>query len=206
MTDHHEDPTPEQGLKILLADEDEGALRITAVQVRDLGHEVAEMAIGVQEAAEVIARDDPDLSIVVVYHDDGYALQIIAEICEFARGPVIALLDDEDPAFVAQAAEHGIQAYARTDTPQSIQSAIEVAVRRHGELRRLTEQVERLESAIERRAVIERAKGILMERHSIDERAAFDRLRSHARSRSRTVVDVAASVAEGHALLPRARD
>jgi AmiR/NasT family two-component response regulator len=78
-------------------------------------------------------------------------------------------------------------------------------VRRHGERRRLVEQVQRLESALERRAVIERAKGILMERHSVGEREAFDLLRDHARSRNRTVVDVAASVAEGHALLPKAR-
>jgi response regulator NasT len=206
VSDHDEDTTVGPGLKILLADEDEGALRITAAHVRELGHEVTEMAIGVQAATELIARDDPELSIVVVYHDGGYALHMIEEVCEYARGPVVALLDDEDPQFVAQAAERGIHAYARTDTPQSIQSAIEVAMRRHGELRRLTEHVERLESALERRAVIERAKGIVMERHAVDERAAFERLRSHARSRNRTVVEVAASVAEGHALLPRGRD
>ena len=88
----------------------------------------------------------------------------------------------------------------------SIQSAIEVAVRRHAETRDLAQQVERLETALERRALIERAKGILMERHNIAEREAFDRLRDHARSRNRTVVDVSASVAEGHALLPKARD
>jgi response regulator NasT len=88
----------------------------------------------------------------------------------------------------------------------SIQSAIEVAVRRQAEKRELAEQVERLETALERRALIERAKGILMERHNIGEREAFDRLRDHARSRNRTVVDVSASVAEGHALLPKARD
>jgi AmiR/NasT family two-component response regulator len=195
-----------QRLKVVLADEDEGALRITAAQVRDLGHQVTEMAIGIHEAAEVIARDDPDLSIVVVYKNDGYALDLIEEISEFARGPVIALVDDEDPVFVGQAAERGIYAYARGGTPESIQAAIEVAVRRHADARALTEQVLRLESALERRAVIERAKGILMERHDIGERAAFDRLREHARSRNRTVVDVAGSVAEGHALLPKARE
>src|ERR671939_782972 len=58
-----------RGLKVLLADQDEGALRITAALVRELGHEVSEMAIGLHEAAECIARDDPDLSIVVVYED-----------------------------------------------------------------------------------------------------------------------------------------
>lgn len=206
MSDAHFNPLSSRGLKVLLADEDEGALRITASKVRDLGHEVTEMAIGVQAAAEVIARDDPDLSIVVVYVEQGYALDIIEQACEFARGPVIALLANEDPEFVAQAADRGISAYARTDTSASIQSAIEVAIRRHAERRELAEQVERLETAIERRAVIERAKGILMERHGVDDRAAFDRLRGHARSRNRTVVDVAAAVAEGHALLPRGRD
>ena len=195
-----------RALKVLLADEDEGALRITAALVRDLGHDVTEMAIGVQEAAEVIARDDPDLSIVVVYESDRQALALIEEISEYARGPVIAILAREDPEFVGAAAERGIDAFAREGMADSIQSAIEVAVRRHDERRRLVEQVQRLESALERRAVIERAKGILMERHSIGERAAFDLLRDHARSRNRTVVDVAASVAEGHALLPKARD
>ena len=200
------DDTDLRDLKVLLADEDEGALRITAALVRDLGHQVAEMAIGLQEAAEMIARDDPDLSIVVVYRNDGYALDLIEEIAEYARGPVIALVDHEDPGFVAQAASRGIWAYARAGTGESIQSAIEVAVRRHAEKRALAEQVQRLESALERRAMIERAKGIIMERHNVSEREAFDRLRDHARSRNRTVVDVAASVSEGHALLPKARD
>jgi AmiR/NasT family two-component response regulator len=195
-----------RALKVLLADQDEGALRIAAALVRELGHEVAEMAIGMQEAADVIARDDPDLSMVVVYEDDGYALDLIEEIAEFARGPVIAIVDKEDPEFVAAAAKRGISAYARDGLADSIQSAIEVAMRRHAEKRELVEQVQRLESALERRALIERAKGILMERHNVSDREAFDRLRDHARSRNRTVVDVAASVAEGHALLPKARD
>jgi AmiR/NasT family two-component response regulator len=195
-----------RGLKVLLADADEGALRITAALIRDIGHEVSEMAIGIHEAADVIAHDDPDLSVVVVYENNGSALDLIEEIVEYARGPVIALVDREDPDFVAQAAARGIYAYARAGTVESIQSAIEVAVRRHAEKRALTEQVQRLESALERRAMIERAKGIIMERQSVSEREAFDRLRDHARSRNRTVVDVAASVAEGHALLPKARD
>ena len=51
--------------------------------------------------------------------------------------------------------------------------------------------------------MIERAKGILMERHAIDEREAFELLRDHARAQSRRVVDVALTVNEGHALLPK---
>ena len=83
-----------------------------------------------------------------------------------------------------------------------MQAAIEVAIRRYREAARLNEKVGQLESALERRAVIERAKGIVMERHGIDEREAFDRLRDHARAGNRRVVDVATAVVEGHALLP----
>jgi AmiR/NasT family two-component response regulator len=201
------DQNGQRALRILLADEDPGTLKVTAAQVRELGHTPTEIAVSVREAAEAIARDDPDLTIVVIYgDDDDSALDLIEEIDAFSSGPVIALLDREDPDFVAEAAERGIFAYARQETADSIQSAIEVAMRRWREHHELTEQVERLENAIERRAVIERAKGILMERHGVDDRAAFQRVREHARSNNRTVVDVAAAVAEGHALLPKGRD
>jgi response regulator NasT len=102
---------------------------------------------------------------------------------------------------VPRAADRGIFAVARDGDEDALRDAIEVALARHRENTRLSEQVNRLETALERRAVIERAKGILMERHAIGEREAFDRLRAHARSRNRTVVDVASAVGEGHALL-----
>jgi AmiR/NasT family two-component response regulator len=195
-----------KALRVLLADQDAGALKVTAGQLRDLGHTPTEIAVSVREAVDAIARDEPDLTLVVLYGDDEYALDLIEEINAFSSGPVIALLDREDPDFVAEAAERGIFAYARQETADSIQSAIEVAMRRWREHHDLAEQVERLESALERRTLIERAKGILMERHNLDDRAAFQRLREHARSTNRTVVDVAAAVADGHALLPKARD
>jgi AmiR/NasT family two-component response regulator len=58
-----------------------------------------------------------------------------------------------------------------------------------------------LEGAFARRAVTERAKGILMERHGIDEQAAFDMLRDQARTH-RKLVDLADAVGAGHAMLP----
>jgi AmiR/NasT family two-component response regulator len=195
-----------KSLRVLLADEDSGALKVTAAQVRELGHTPTEIAVDLRQAAEAIARNDPDLTIVVLYGDDGHALDLIEEINAYSSGPVIALLDREDPEFVAAAAERGIFAYARQETIESIQAAIEVAMRRWREQQELTEQVERLEGALQRRGLIERAKGILMERHSVGDRAAFELLREHARSNNRTVVDVAAAVTEGHALLRKTRD
>jgi AmiR/NasT family two-component response regulator len=198
-------PKAHRSLRILLADQDPGALKVTAGQIRELGHTPTEIAVSLREAAEAIAESDPDLAIVVLYDEGGgYALDLIEEINAYSSGPVIALLDHEDAEFVAAAAERGIFAYARQETTESIQAAIEIAMRRWREQRELSDQIERLEGALHRRALIERAKGILMERHSISDRAAFELLREHARSNNRTVVDVASAVTEGHALLRKA--
>jgi AmiR/NasT family two-component response regulator len=190
-------------LRVLIADEDKAALSQLGAVLEELGHEVMPYAVSVAEAIELIATEDPDLAIVVVHRDDDHALALIQETVEFASGPVIAQTRNGDVDFVARAAERGISAWIESVSPEVVQGAIEVALRRYEETARLETKVEQLESALARRAVIERAKGIVMERHGVDERAAFELMRDHARSHSRRVVDVAVSVADGHALLPK---
>jgi response regulator NasT len=191
------------GLRVFAADEDRAALEELAGVLGGLGHDVIAHAVGVREAAEKIAAEEPDLAMVVLHEDDAHALDLIEEIVEYGSGPVIALLEREDPEFVARAADRGIAAYARPVAAETVQSAIEIAVRRHAETEALTERVTQLETALARRALIERAKGIQMERHGLDERAAFEMLREHARSQSRTVLSVSQAVADGHGLLPK---
>ena len=156
----------------------------------------------VAKAGDAIAREDPDLSIVVVDDDDEHALDLIEEMCEYARGPIIALVGGHEPGFVSSAAERGIAAFARMSFLDEVEGAIELAMRRHAETTKLTEQVAQLESALERRGTIERAKGILMERHGVDDRAAFELLRQHARRSNRRVIELALAILDGHALLP----
>jgi AmiR/NasT family two-component response regulator len=197
-------PRPERHLRILVADENRDALHRLGEVLTELGHEVTPYAVSVAEAAQLISTEDPDLAIVVVHNDDEHALALIGEAVEYASGPVIAQTrnEEEDLAFVARAAEQGVSAIIESNDAMAVQGAIEVALRRYEDAARLQEKVEQLETALERRTLIERAKGIVMERHGLDERAAFEMLRDHARSQSRRVVDVARAVAEGHALLP----
>jgi response regulator NasT len=196
--------TNEQNIRILLANEREEDLRALGDVLDALGHEVTPFAVSVREAIELIAREDPDLAFVVLDGNDQHGLALISETVEFASGPVLVTVREaEDPSTIAKAAEMGIAGYVDSWAPEDVQAAIEVAMRRHREEERLNEKVSQLQSALERRAIIERAKGVLMERHGLDERHAFELLRDHARSSSRRVIDVAQSVLDGHALLPR---
>jgi response regulator NasT len=132
--------------------------------------------------------------MVKLHADDEHALELIEELIEVGGCPVVALLDTEDPDFVARAAERGIIAYAQPVDEESVRSSLEVAVRRFAELKELGQAVGQLEDAISRRAMIERAKGILMERHGISDREAFEMLRTEARSNNRRVYDVASDL------------
>jgi AmiR/NasT family two-component response regulator len=195
-----------RGLRVLTANEDRDALQALTELLGRLGHSVTSRAVSVTEAVDLIAIEDPDVSLVRLHHDDEHALALIEELTESASGPVIAVLDEADPEFISAAAERGISAFAQPVDEANVQAALELAMRRYAESEALTERVDQLETALERRALIERAKGILMERHSIDDRAAFELLRGFARRNNRKVVDVASAVEAGRELLPHRSD
>lgn len=194
--DGHTTPehAPARSLRIVAADEDRTALARTADMLGRLGHDVTACAVTVAEACEVIAREDPDVAVVVVHDDEDHALDLIDELGEALSGPVVALVDEPDAGFAQAAAARGLDALAVEPGEEALQAALEVAVRRHAERARLSDQVGQLEFALERRALIERAKGTLMERHGIGEREAFERLRAQARARSVSVVSLAAEI------------
>src|SRR5918998_157518 len=162
----------ERGLRVLLPDESEDALRSLGAIVTELGHEVTPYAVSVEQAAELIATEDPDIAFVMVHQDDEHALALIAEAVEFASGPVVAHIRDADVDLVARAAEQGISAYVDASTPEAVQGAIDVALRRYREQAALAAKVDQLETALQRRTQIERAKGVLMERHAIGDDGA----------------------------------
>ena len=86
-------------------------------------------------------------------------------------------------SFVAAAAERGVFAHLDSAEPVELQGGLDVALERYRQYRRLV-------GAFERRARIERAKGVLMERHGLDDHEAFERIRSDARSTRRPLMDV----------------
>ena len=88
---------------------------------------------------------------------------------------MIVLIHAPEPEFVKEASKRGVFAYITDADGEDWQSSIDIVLRRFAEYHDL-------EGAFGRRAVTERAKGILMERHSIDETA---RLPDAARPRPR---------------------
>jgi AmiR/NasT family two-component response regulator len=152
--------------------------------------------IEVEDVGAVTARERPDVALVGLGASSDHALGLIERIVREAACPVIALIHAPDPDFVKEASKRGVFAYITDADAKDWQSSIDIV------LRRFTEYHD-LEGAFGRRAVTERAKGIRMERHSIDEAIASGMMRDHARATNRKLVDVSSAVVEGHRLLPK---
>jgi AmiR/NasT family two-component response regulator len=181
-------------LRVLIANERRDRLALLAEVVGGLGHEVIAREIDVREVGAVTAREHPDVALVGLGLSSEHALQLIAEIVHEAACPVIALLSAKDPAYVNEAAKRGVFAYIVDSSPEELQSAIDITLRRFAEYHNL-------QGAFGRRAVIEQAKGILMARHAIDQERAFQMLRAHSQRNGHKVVDVAQAIVDSHLLL-----
>ena len=161
-----------------------------------LGHEVIAREIEVDDVGAVTARERPDVALVGLGDSSEHALELIDKIVREAACPVIVLLHARDPAFVKEASKRGVFAHISDADVEDWQSSIDIVLRRFAEYHDL-------EGAFGRRALTERAKGILMERHAIDEAGAFEMLREHSRVDNRKLIDLATAVVDGHRLLPK---
>jgi AmiR/NasT family two-component response regulator len=186
-------------LRVLVADERDRYLEPVTEAVRDLGHEVIAHEVEISKVGAATLEHRPDIAIVALHEDTGHALELITEIADEATCPVVALADAASRDFVAEAARRGVFAYLDSTNETELQGGIDVALQRYEEHKRLL-------AAFQRRAKIERAKGILMERHQVDELQAFAMLRDRARQSGRKLVDVAQAVLDGHLLLPPTAD
>jgi AmiR/NasT family two-component response regulator len=183
-------------LRVLIANERKDRLALVAPIVAALGHEVIAREIEVEDVGAVTARERPDVALVGLGESSDHALRLVEKIVHESACPVIALIHAPDPDFVKEASKRGVFAYITDADAKDWQSSIDIVLRRFAEYHDL-------EGSFGRRAITERAKGILMERHSIDEPTAFEMLRDHSRSANRKLIDVSSAVVDGHRLLPK---
>jgi two-component system, response regulator / RNA-binding antiterminator len=183
-------------LRVLIANERKDRLALVAPIVVGLGHEVIAREIEVSDVGPVTARERPDVALVGLGCSSEHALELIDKIVREAACPVIVLIHARDPEFVKEASKRGVFAHISDSDVEDWQSSIDIVLRRFAEY-------QDLEGAFGRRALTERAKGILMERHAIDDDVAFEMLREHSRASNLKLLDVATAVVDSHRLLPR---
>jgi response regulator NasT len=181
-------------LRVLVANQLAQRAEAISEIARSLGHEVVGLELNVEQVTELTRKEHPDVALVGLGESSQHALELIEQIVRNAACPVILILDARDQDFVNAAAQRGVFAYIVDGDQQQLQSALDITLRRFAEYHNL-------EGAFGRRATIERAKGILMAIHGIDEQQAFELLRDDSQRNGRKLVEIAEAVTQTHRLL-----
>ncbi len=137
-----------------------------------------------------IARLQPDL--IIVDEQSDAALQRVVAATASARRPIVCFTEDDDRQKMHEAIRAGVSAYVVQGlSAERVKAVLDVAVTRFRVEQELREELEETRNKLAERKVIERAKGLLMERQQCSEDEAYSKLRKLAMDRNLRLVEVA---------------
>ncbi len=188
--------------RILLAEDNDLVALTLEEQLRGLGYDIVGIARTGTEATELAARLNPDLIIMDFRMPEMDGSEAAARINSHRSTPIIMLTAYTDRETIRKAELAGVMSYIVKPVNESeLSPAINIAMARFREILALRSQVVELEESLEARKVVERAKGILMQRLGLSEREAYERLRQRARDKRAKMRDIAKAIIEAEELL-----
>jgi response regulator NasT len=159
------------------------------------GFEVVAEARDGREAVALAAEHRPDLAVMDVKMPELDGIDAARQMLEQRQIPIVMLTAFSEAALVGRAVDAGVFGYLVKPFRESdLLPAIEAARARHAELQALRDEAGSLRDALEARKLIERAKGLLMEKDGLSEGEAFARLRSASQQTGRPLREVAQAV------------
>ncbi|AKE90286.1 MULTISPECIES: ANTAR domain-containing response regulator [Rhodococcus] len=191
----HENPA--QPRRVVVA-EDEALIRLDLVEMlREEGYEVVGEAGDGQRAVELAEELKPDLVIMDVKMPRRDGIDAASEIAARRIAPVVILTAFSQRELVERARDAGAMAYlVKPFSKSDLVPAIEVAASRFAEIRELEREVAGLTERFETRKLVDRAKGLLMDKHAMTEPEAFRWIQRAAMDRRTTMKHVAEVVIE----------
>jgi len=165
-------------MRILIA-EDETLIRLDLKEILErAGFDVCAEARDGEEAVALTREAEPDLAILDVKMPRLDGIEAARRILDERSIPIVMLTAYGHDELVSRAVEAGVFGYLVKPFRESdLLPAIKAARARHAELETLRAEAESLAEALATRKLVERAKGLLMEREGLSEEDAFARLR-----------------------------
>jgi len=190
---------------LLIADDDRLVLYSLTNGLRDAGYMVREAA-NAEEALQLCKENKPDLALLDIRMPDMSGIELGERLQTDSEVPFLFLSAYSDSETVKRGTAAGALGYLvkPLDIVQIIPS-VEAALACASEIRKLRESSKNLGAALENSRKTSITVGLVMERYSIDAKAAFEVLRSYARSKRRKISDVAAEIVADEDALEKVR-
>jgi response regulator NasT len=182
-------------LKIAIADDETDLRDYLRETLSVLGHQVVGVAATGRELVEQVRSTRPDLVITDIKMPEIDGIDAAIEIYQDGPIPIILVSAYHDRELVSRAGESHVLAYlVKPIGQQDLETAISIVMSRFEQFQDLRRETDDLRQAMEDRKIIERAKGILMQRVGLSEDEAYRRLNKTARDGNRKLRDVAQSI------------
>jgi response regulator NasT len=181
-----------QSLAILVIDENRLRASIIETGLRESGHDNVTVVHDIAGVARTIAEINPDVIVIDLENPNRDVLENMFQLSRAVKRPVAMFVDRADRASIEAAVEAGVSAYVVDGLKRErVKPILDMAIVRFNAFSRLSRELEEAKSELEDRKVIERAKGVLMRRASLDEQAAFGRLQKLAGDKNLKLVEAA---------------
>ncbi len=142
--------------------------------------------------AQRIAQLQPDMIIVDAESDARDALEHVVVATQSDRRPIVMFTNDGDTTNVKHAVAAGVSAYIVAGlAPERIRPILDVAMARFEYESALRRELADAKTELQERKVIDRAKGMLMQRQNLTEQEAYDKLRKAAMDKGLKLSEVA---------------
>ncbi len=188
--------------RVLIAEDNDLVALTLEEQLKGLGYDVIGIARTGAEAIDLAARLGPDLIIMDIRMPEMDGTEAAARINQQRPTPILMLTAYTDRETIRKAEQAGALGYlVKPVNEAELSPAINIALARFRDLQTLRTQVHELAESLEARKLIERAKGILMQRLGLTERDAYERLRQRARDKRAKMKDIAQAIIEAEELL-----
>lgn len=172
--------------------------------LKRLGFEVIGEGASGAEAVHLAQKLKPDVLFLAVGLQDMDGLTVAAHILETLPIPILILSSHLDQELIQRAKEAGVMAYLlKPLREEELLPAIELAISRFEEFNALRKENADLKRILEDRKLIERAKGILMERERISEQQAFARIQKTSMNTRRSMAEIAQAILLSEAVTGR---
>jgi len=182
-------------LRVLIADDESLHVMRLRVALEDLGCQVVAEASTGAEAVSLAMSTRPELAILDIKMPELDGIEATRQIMSAHPMPVLLLTAFSEDSLVERAMEAGVFAYlVKPVSTQELGPAIRLARSRFNELMLLQKEVDGLRQALEDRKLVERAKGVLMKRRSLNEEEAFQILRDRSQAESKKMSEIAQAV------------
>ena len=185
-------------VRVVIA-EDEAIVRLDLKEIlEEEGYEVVGETGRGDEAVSLVREHDPDVAILDIKMPGMDGLSAAREITGEQRAAVVILTAFSQRNLIEEARDAGAISYLLKPFQRNeLIPAIEVALGRFKEMKALKNEVNSLEEQLETRKVVDRAKGILMDRHGLGENDAFTFIRETAMRKRVTLKAIAQSIVDG---------